>query len=70
MEYFGAVNKNSYTWKNYAEFKEHGIGNITLIYDADLNVSSFNDILSIVEELKTINAEALVSVLNQSISRK
>ena len=43
MEYFGAVNKNSYTWKNYAEFKEHGIGNITLIYDADLNVSSFND---------------------------
>ena len=43
MEYFGVVNKNSYMWKNYAEFKEHGIGNITLIYDADLNVSSFND---------------------------
>ena len=30
-------------WKNYGEFKEHGIGNIILIYDADLNVSSSND---------------------------
>ena len=33
----------SYMWKNYGEFKEHGIGNIILIYDADLNVSSSND---------------------------
>ena len=43
MEYFGVVTKNSYMWKNYAEFKEHRIGDIILTYDADLNVSSSND---------------------------
>lgn len=35
-----------------------------------IDISTFNDILLVVEELKTINAEALVSVLNQVISRK
>lgn len=56
---------------------ESGISKDKFTFDDFLNelksiidVSSFNDILSIVEELKTINAEALVSVLNQSISRK
>lgn len=35
-----------------------------------IDISTFNDILLVVEELKTINADALVSVLNQVISRK
>ena len=35
-----------------------------------IDISTFNDILLVVDELKTINAEALVSVLNQVISRK
>lgn len=34
-----------------------------------IDSSSFNEVLSIVNELKVINAEALVNVLNQSISR-
>lgn len=38
---FKSCNKNSYKWKNYAKFKEHGIDNITLIY-AILNM---NDML-------------------------
>ena len=35
-----------------------------------IDISTFNDILLVVDELKTINAEALVSVLDQVVSRK
>ena len=34
-----------------------------------IDSSSFNEVLFIVNELKVINVEALVNVLNQSISR-
>lgn len=37
---------------------------------AIIDISDFNDILSIVDELKSINVETLVNVLNQSASRK
>lgn len=38
--------------------------------ESTIDISTFNDILLVVEELKTINAEALVSVLNQVVSKK
>lgn len=56
---------------------ESGIVKDNFTFDDFLNelklivdISSFNDILSIIEKLKAINAEALVSVLNQAIPRK